>query len=91
MRLFFFFRVSFLIQSYVTLTLSTLVKIFSRQHIEIFFLIFPRKQDLTFHAVETIYMKYLILFSGKKKKITILLFAELAKRVIKVKAELAAN
>ena len=32
------------------LTLSTLSKIFSRQHIEIFFLIFPRKQVLTFYA-----------------------------------------
>ena len=35
------------IQSF--LTLSTLGEIFSR-HIEIFFLIFPRKQVLTFHA-----------------------------------------
>ena len=33
-----------------SLTLSTLGKIFSRRHFEIFFLIFPRKQDLTFHA-----------------------------------------
>ena len=32
------------------LTLSTLGKIFSRQHIEIFFLFFPRKMDLLFHA-----------------------------------------
>ena len=32
------------------LMLSTGGKIFSRQHIEIFFLIFPRKHDLTFHA-----------------------------------------
>ena len=31
-------------------TLSTLGKIFSRQHLEIFFFIFPRKQDMTFHA-----------------------------------------
>ena len=30
--------------------LSTLDKIFSRQHTEIFFLFFPRKQDLTYHA-----------------------------------------
>ena len=29
---------------------STLGKIFSTQHFEIFLLIFPRKQDLTFHA-----------------------------------------
>ena len=32
------------------LTLSTLGKIFSRQHIEIFFVIFPRKHVLVFHA-----------------------------------------
>ena len=32
------------------LTLSTLGKIFSRLHIEIFFLFFPRKMDLLFHA-----------------------------------------
>ena len=32
------------------LTFSTLVEIFSRQHFEIFFLIVPRKQDLTYHA-----------------------------------------
>ena len=32
------------------LTLSTLGKIFSRLHNEIFFLIFPRKQVLTFYA-----------------------------------------
>ena len=30
-------------------TLSTLGKFFSRRHTEFFFLIFPRKQDLTFH------------------------------------------
>ena len=34
----------------VQLTLSTLSKIFSRRHIEIYFLTFLRKQDLTFHA-----------------------------------------
>ena len=33
------------------LTLSTLGKIFSRQHFEIFFLIFPGKQDLTFMQI----------------------------------------
>ena len=47
------------------LTLSTL------GHIEISFLIFPRKQVLTFHAncpKETICMKCQYLFSGKNKK-----------------------
>ena len=34
---------------YCTIILSILGKIFSRRF-EIFFLIFPRKQDLTFHA-----------------------------------------
>ena len=32
------------------LTLSTLGKIFCRRHFEIFFLFFPEKKDLTFHA-----------------------------------------
>ena len=36
-------------QIFYSLTLGTLGKIFSR-HFEIYFLIFPRKQDLTFHA-----------------------------------------
>ena len=40
--------VLYLFQHY--LTLSTLGKTFSRQHFEMFFLIFPRKQNLTFHA-----------------------------------------
>ena len=42
--------------------------IFSRRQIDDIFLIFPRKQDLTFHA-KTINMKFQILFSGKNKKI----------------------
>ena len=36
--------------SRVTITFSTLEKIFSRRHFEIVFFIFPRKQDLPFHA-----------------------------------------
>ena len=36
-------------QTAMILTLSTLGKIFSRQHFKTFFL-FSRKQDLTFHA-----------------------------------------
>ena len=61
----------------------TLGKIFSRRYIEIFFLFFPRKQDLAF---QTICRKCHILFSGKsKKKFTSLLAAELAKRMVKVK------
>ena len=45
--------------------------IFSRRQIDDIFLIFPRKQDLTFHAnclLETICMKCQILFSRKNKK-----------------------
>ena len=52
------------------LTFTTL-GIFNRRQIDdIFFLIFPRKQDLTFHAncLETICMKCHILFSEKNKK-----------------------
>ena len=45
------------------LTLSTLGKIFRRQHFEIFFLIFPTKQDLALHA--NCCMKCQILFSAK--------------------------
>ena len=55
------------------LTISTLGKIFSRQYFDFFFLIFPRKQDLTFHGtcgrgIETNCTKCQILFSGKNKK-----------------------
>ena len=44
--------------------------LFSRKQIGDIFHIFHRKQDLTFHAncLETICMKFLILFSGKNKK-----------------------
>ena len=64
-----------------TLTLSTLGKIFSRRHFEIFFLFFPEK--------ETICMKCQILFSGKNKKNNIILSsAENAQRVVKVNAYL---
>ena len=55
-------------------------QIFSTWHIKIFFLTFPRKQDLRFHAnclcwrqfvpLETICMKYQVLFSWKKEDIT---------------------
>ena len=71
-----------------SLTFSTLGKIFSRQHFEMhfFFLNFPRKQDLTFHAIETICMKCPVLFFGKNKKNIInLSSAEFAQRVVKVK------
>ena len=53
---------------FVILRLSALGKIFSRQHIEIFFCIFPRKQDLTFHAKETVCMKCHFLFCRKIRK-----------------------
>ena len=78
-----------------SLTLSTLGKIFSRQHFEIFFLIFPRKQDLTFHAnclqgdnlhemSDPVYVK-------NKKNIINLSSAENAQRVVKVKLYLFAS
>ena len=58
------------------LTLSTLGKIFSRRHFEVFF---PEKQ-------ETVCMKCQILFSGKNKKNIINWpSAENAQRVVKVK------
>ena len=70
------------------LMLSALSKIFSRQHRNIF-LIFPRKQNFTFHAdCQIICMKWNVkpCFLGKKKEnITNLSSAELAKRVVKVK------
>ena len=48
---FFFFLVSPCVRAkHVILTVSTLGKIFSRRQFEIFFLIFARKQDLTFLA-----------------------------------------
>ena len=64
---------------YCSLTLSTLGKIFSRRHFEIFFLIFLRRQDLTFHAN--------CLLTGKNKKNNIILSsAENAQRVVKFKS-----
>ena len=43
--------------------------IFSRRQIDDTFLIFPKKEDLTFHAnLETICMQCHIQFSGKNKK-----------------------
>ena len=62
------------------LTLSTLGDL-----LKYFSYFFPRKQDLTFHAMETICMNCQILFSRKNKKNTInLSSAELAKRIRKV-------
>ena len=77
-----------LIYNVVELTLSTLSKIFSRRHIEICFLIIPRKQDLIFQAnclhLETMCMKCQILFFGENKKnVTKLSSAELTQRVVK--------
>ena len=68
--------------------LSPLGKIFSRQHIEIFFLIFTEiriRQFMQIVSKETICMNCLILFSGKNKKNINLLPAELAQREVKVK------
>ena len=52
--------------------LSTLGKILSRRHLKIFFLIFPRKQDLKFHANLLKWRQFAwkcqILFSGENKK-----------------------
>ena len=62
---------------------------FSANSIEIFFHIFPRKQELTYDIsckLSPICMKYHILFSGKNKKnVTNLSSAELTQRVVKVK------
>ena len=63
----------------------------NRRHFEIFFLLVPRKQDLTFHAnylLEKICMKCQILFSGKNKNnITYLSSAEVAHRVLSVNTD----
>ena len=79
-----------------TLTLNTLGRSFGRLHIEIsFFFIFPRKQDLTFHANCLHWRKFAwkceILLSGKNKKNTNFLSAEWAKRVVKIKVWLKAS
>ena len=54
------------------LRLSTLGKIFGRQHFEIFFLFVTEKKEFDilckFFSVETICMKYQIWFSAKNKK-----------------------
>ena len=61
---------------------STLGKIFSRRHIEIFFIFFPRKQVLTFQNP----------FSGKNKKnIFNVSSPELARRVETVKQQTLLN
>ena len=67
------------------LTLSSLGKHFSRRHFETFFIFFPRKQVLTFHAnKETICMKSQSLFSRKsKKKLINLSSAEYVQRAVK--------
>ena len=72
----------------ICLTLSTLGKILAHNILE-YFVIFPRKQNLTFHAnclqMETICMKCKILFSEKTKKHIINLSpAEFAQRMVKV-------
>ena len=68
------------------LTLSILGKILSRRHAEVFFLIFPRKQDVTFHAncLQTICTKCQILFSGKIRINVNLSSADFAQRVLSV-------
>ena len=77
-----------------SLPLSTLGKFFSRWHFEIFFLIliFLVTQKTGFYIVETICMKFQILFSGKNKK-NIINFssAELVKRMVKVKIGVSEN
>ena len=75
---------------HITLTLSTPGKNFSRRHFEIFFLIFPRKQNLTFHANCLQWRQFAwnvkFCYLGKiRKNIISLSSAELAKRVVKVK------
>ena len=61
----------------------------SRHEISDIFLIFPRNQNLTFHAnclhLDTICMKCQILLSGKNKKKYHQIAAEFAHRVVKFK------
>ena len=70
------------------LTLSTLGKLFQQTTFGNIFLIFHRKQDLTFHAnclLMTICMKYQILFPGKNRKISsICLLLKNAQRMVEV-------
>ena len=74
---------------FLTLTLSTLGKIFSRLHVEIFF---HEYRFSHFMQIETICMKCQILFSGKNEKnIFSLSSSELAQRVVKVKYIFHAN
>ena len=80
----------------LVLTLSTLGKISSRQHFEIYihvyiFFYFSQKTGFDISCklspMETICMKCLILFSGKNQKnITKLSSVEFAQRVVKVKS-----
>ena len=76
-------------QKYCILMLSSLCKKFSRWHFEMFY--FFQKKGIgiscRLSALETICMKYQILFSTKNKKNIInLLPVEYAQRVVKVKS-----
>ena len=67
--------------------LSTLGKIFSRQHFEIFFLFFLGK-NLTFHAIfsigDNLHAMSKSLLWEKMRKISNLSIAELAERLVKI-------
>ena len=60
---------NYFLDTFNILIFTTLLAYSANDKLVRFFLIFPRKQDLTFHANWTIYMKYQILFFGKNKKI----------------------
>ena len=70
---------------YMVLKLSTLGKIFSEQHFEIFF--FPRRQDLAVHANCLLKRQANPVYWKNKKNITNLASAELAPRVVNVKIQ----
>ena len=84
-------RAVFHIALFVCLMLRTPGKIFSRQQFEFFFYFSHRTEfDILckLSPMETVCMKYQILFSGKgKKNITNLLSAKLAQRLVMVKGE----
>ena len=73
------------------LTLSTLGKIFTRWHFEIFFLIFLRKQDMTFHANCLLWRQFAwtvkSCFLGKIRKISSIYHLLKMPRVVKVKLQ----
>ena len=87
-------RWNFLLQWYRPTRLLTLNTKISRRHTGIFFLIFPWQQDFIFHAnnLERRNFAWNIksCFQGKKKKEKyhqiVVPYAELAKRVVKVKS-----